>query len=64
MPETKLDGKIARRDGTFDWLEGYPPQEFGIEAFLAEVDAIVMGRATYEITRSGGAVHVVYEAVR
>lgn len=46
-----LDGKIARRDGSFDWLEGYPPQEFGIEAFLAEVDAIVMGRATYEITR-------------
>lgn len=46
-----LDGKIARPDGSFDWLHGYPPQEFGIEAFLAEVDAIVMGRATYEVTR-------------
>jgi len=46
-----LDGKIARPDGSFDWLEGYPPQEFGFEAFLAEVDAIVMGRATYETTR-------------
>ncbi len=50
-----LDGKIARPDGSFDWLEGYPPQEFGIEAFLAEADAIVMGRATYEIERGFGA---------
>ena len=49
-----LDGKIARPDGSFDWLEGYPPQEFGLEAFLAEVDAIVMGRATYETSRGFG----------
>jgi dihydrofolate reductase len=46
-----LDGKIARPDGSFDWLEPYPPQEFGIEAFAASVDAVVMGRATYEIER-------------
>jgi dihydrofolate reductase len=46
-----LDGKIARADGSFDWLEPYPPQEFGIEAFAASLDAIVMGRATYEIER-------------
>jgi dihydrofolate reductase len=46
-----LDGKIARTDGSFDWLKPYPPQEFGIEAFMADVDAIVMGRATYEIER-------------
>ena len=46
-----LDGKIARADGSFDWLEPYPPQEFGIAAFMADVDAIVMGRATYEIER-------------
>jgi len=38
-----LDGKIARPDGSFDWLMDYPPQAFGIDAFLAEVDAIVMG---------------------
>ena len=49
-----LDGKIARPDGSFDWLEPYPPQEFGIEPFLAGVDAIVMGRATYEVTRGFG----------
>ena len=45
-----LDGKIAARQ-LFDWLEGYPPQEFGFDAMMAEVDAIVMGRATYEVTR-------------
>ena len=49
-----LDGKIARADGSFDWLEPYPPQEFGIEDFVAGVDAIVMGRATYEIERGMG----------
>lgn len=49
-----LDGKIARPDGSFDWLMDYPPQEFGIDAFLAEVDAIVMGRATYETVRGFG----------
>jgi dihydrofolate reductase len=46
-----LDGKIARSDGSFDWLEPYPPQEFGIEAFIANIDAVVMGRATYEVER-------------
>jgi dihydrofolate reductase len=46
-----LDGKIARSDGSFDWLEPYPPQEFDIEAFAESVDAVVMGRATYEIER-------------
>ncbi|MDI1282967.1 MAG: dihydrofolate reductase family protein [Reyranella sp.] len=49
-----LDGKIACPDGSFDWLEGYPPQEFGLDAFLAEVDDIVMGRATYETLRGFG----------
>jgi dihydrofolate reductase len=49
-----LDGRIARPDGSFDWLEPYPPQEFGIAAFTAGIDAIVMGRATYEIERGMG----------
>jgi dihydrofolate reductase len=44
-----LDGKIARADGSFDWLGPYPAEEFGIVAFAASIDAIVMGRATYEI---------------
>lgn len=50
-----LDGKIARADGSVDWLEAYPAEEFGIEAFLASVDAILMGRETYEIVCRFGA---------
>ena len=50
-----LDGKIARRDGSFDWLEGYPAEEFGIESFLAGVDAILMGRNTYDTVLGLGA---------
>ena len=47
-----LDGKIARADGSFDWLEPYSPREFGHEAFAGSLDAVVMGRATYEIERA------------
>jgi dihydrofolate reductase len=49
-----LDGKIARADGSFDWLEGHPAEEFGIEAFLEGVDAILMGRSTYDAVRGMG----------
>jgi dihydrofolate reductase len=47
---TSLDGKIARADGGLDWLiEGGPrPEEFGYDAFYAAVDAILMGRGTYD----------------
>ena len=46
-----LDGKIARPDGSFDWLFDYPAEDFGIEAFLSGLDAMVMGRTTYEVER-------------
>jgi dihydrofolate reductase len=49
-----LDGKIARIDGSFDWLERYPPQEFGFDALMADIDAILMGRDTYEVVRGFG----------
>ena len=49
-----LDGKIARPNGSVDWLEKYPPEEFGFEAFMASVDAILMGRDTYEVVRGLG----------
>ena len=32
----------------------YPPQEFDIDAFHAAIDAVVMGRDTYEIERGMG----------
>ena len=49
-----LDGKIARTDGSFDWLEGFPPQEFGFDALMAGIDAILMGRDTYDVMRGLG----------
>lgn len=46
-----LDGYIADREGGLDWLHAVPnPQQLdlGYESFLKEVDAIVMGRNTFE----------------
>lgn len=45
---TSLDGFIARPDGSFDFLPD-DPEPHGFEEFLASVDAIVMGRNTFEI---------------
>jgi len=44
---TSLDGFIARKDGSFDFLPD-DPEPHGFEEFLASVDALVMGRNTFE----------------
>lgn len=60
---TSLDGFIARENGALDWLEavGDPisgPEDYGYHAFMGTVDALVMGRNTYEAVRGfGGAWH-------
>jgi len=48
---TSLDGFIARKDGSFDFLSagGGESEPHGFDEFLASVDAILMGRNTYEI---------------
>jgi dihydrofolate reductase len=46
-----LDGFIARGDGNIDWLHQLHPLEHepnGYDEFIATVDAIVIGRGTYE----------------
>lgn len=45
---TSLDGYIARRDGTFGFLPA-EPEPHGYEEFMATVDALVIGRNTYEV---------------
>jgi dihydrofolate reductase len=48
---TSLDGYIADRNGGLDWLESIPNpdnQDLGYEKFINRVDAIVMGRTTFE----------------
>ena len=42
-----LDGFIARLDGTFDFLPENP-EPHGFDEFFATVDAMLMGRKTYE----------------
>lgn len=50
-----VDGLIARGDGSVDWLNevnaAMPPgEDGGYGAFIATVDAIVMGRRTFDVT--------------
>jgi dihydrofolate reductase len=45
---TSLDGFIARANGDIDWLPQGGGEEHGYEAFMATVDALVIGRKTYE----------------
>lgn len=42
------DGFIARKDGSVDWLESRPAEDYGAEAFFASIDTIVWGRTTFE----------------
>ena len=48
---TSLDGFIARSDGSLDWLqsESTQPQEYGFTAFFDSVDAVLIGRKTYDV---------------
>src|SRR5882724_13699196 len=45
---TSLDGFIARLDGGLDWLPPGGGEEHGYDAFMATVDALVIGRRTFE----------------
>src|SRR5690348_1117120 len=45
---TSVDGFIARTNGGLDWLPPGGGEEHGYTAFMATVDAIVMGRDTFD----------------
>jgi dihydrofolate reductase len=47
---TSIDGFIARTDGTFDFLSVVerPNEDYGFAEFFATIDALVIGRNTYE----------------
>lgn len=46
-----LDGYIARKDGSIDWLTEIPNptnSDYGFNDFMERIDAIIMGRNTFE----------------
>ena len=48
---TSIDGYIARDDGGLDWLSlhtGESEGDYGFSDFMERIDAIVMGRKTFE----------------
>jgi dihydrofolate reductase len=45
---TSLDGFIARANGDLDWLPPGGGEPHGYEEFMATVDALVIGRKTFE----------------
>jgi dihydrofolate reductase len=44
---TSLDGQVARRDETIDWL--FTDADYGYSDFYASVDTLILGRATYDV---------------
>ena len=47
---TSLDGFIARKNGDIEWLisRDDPSEDHGYDDFIKDMDAIVMGRGTFE----------------
>jgi dihydrofolate reductase len=44
---TSLDGYVARPDGSFEWC--FTDQDYGMSEFAHSVDAVIMGRRSYEL---------------
>ena len=52
---TSLDGYIADKDGELDWLQSIPNPEnldMGWVDFIERIDAVVMGRNTFDMVCS------------
>jgi dihydrofolate reductase len=49
---TSVDGFIARRNGKYDFLAADEREPHGYDEFIASVDALVIGRKTYETVLS------------
>jgi dihydrofolate reductase len=54
---TSLDGFIARKDGGIDWLSivEAPGEDYGYARFFGDVDALILGRRTYDTVLGFGA---------
>ena len=47
---TSLDGFIARKDGSVDWLSPYEKgqEDYGYNEFFKKIGTVIMGNATYK----------------
>jgi dihydrofolate reductase len=48
MLAVSLDGYVAAADGSVDFLQKYPLQDFDFDAFVETIGALIMGSTTYE----------------
>jgi len=46
-----LDGFIARKDGSLDWLKPFDNsgEDYGFNEFFASIDTVLLGRKTYDV---------------
>lgn len=44
-----MDGKIARKDDSIDWLPDIDGEDYGYEPFYDSIDTLLMGYKTYEV---------------
>jgi dihydrofolate reductase len=54
---TSLDGKIADKNNGIDWLNTVPNPDnidTGFKRFMSKIDALVMGRSTFEVVMGFG----------
>jgi len=49
-----LDNYIARKDGSYDWITWSKELNPIMKKYWKNIDAVVMGRKTYEVTAKGG----------
>ena len=49
---TSLDGFIARRDGSVDWL--FRDGDYGMAEFFRSIDTVLIGRKTHDVMSSFG----------
>jgi dihydrofolate reductase len=47
-----LDGYIARRDGSVDFL--FMPKDYSMAEFFSTIDTAIMGRKTYDVAKATG----------
>ena len=49
---TTIDGYIEGPNGEYDWCFSDPDEDYGMTAFLENIDTLLMGRKTYEVMQA------------